>query len=134
MESQPEAREEEAEMKTTLRTRRILLDEKATEQLKEMMVTLAGEGDHLSLVPSKAVSWIVSEFATRYFAKDKTKMAEVLFNRKSFLRSVLKGITDGSNDEIQALESTLRGLRRGRSVPPPSIAAESKTAAKSDDL
>lgn len=103
-------------MKTTLRARRILLDQLAVEHLQKMMATLSEEGSHLSLIPSKAVSWIVSDFALRSFVKEKQRMMDGLFNRRSFLREMVGGLKDGSDDEIQRIETTLRSLRQRRSV------------------
>lgn len=103
-------------MKTTLRARRILLDQQAAEHLQRIMATLSEEGSHLSLIPSRAVSWIVSDFALRSFAKEKQRMMDGLFNRRSFLREMVGGLKDGSDDEIQRLEATLRSLRQRRLV------------------
>lgn len=101
-------------MKTTLQARRILLDETAAGHLQKMMATLSEEGSHLRLVHSKVVSWLVTEYATRYFGREKGRMAEALFNRKSFLKAMMGGLKSGTDDEIKQLEATLRELRAGR--------------------
>ena len=99
-------------MKTTLKARRILLDEEAATHLEDMITAVVESGGHVSRSPSKAVSWIISDFATRYFPKDKERLRVALFNRKACLLAALKELKSGSDEEIERLQSTLRGLKR----------------------
>lgn len=103
-------------MKTS-KTVKVRLDETATAHLVQMMATLSGEARHLSLVPSKVVSWIISEFATRYFSKEKQRITDGLFNRKSFLKSMLSNLKDGSDEEIEQLKSALMNLKLAKTRP-----------------
>lgn len=101
-------------MKTTLQSRSVLLDEQAAADLGQMMATLSEESGHITRVHSRVASWLISDYATRHFQRDKERIKEALLNRMSFLRSVINEIKDGSEEDIQKVETALRGLRHKR--------------------
>ncbi len=95
-------------------TVRIRLDEPARAALTQMMTILSGEGEHLSLIPSKIVSLVISDYAARYFMKEKGRLIEALLNRKTLLKAMLREVKDGSDEEIESLRAKLASLGQRR--------------------
>ena len=107
-------------------TVRIRLDEAAGAALTQMTSVLAAEGQHLSLAPSKVVSLIVSDYAERYFTRDKSRLMEALLDRKALLKAMLSEVKDGSEEEIEKLRTILTTL--GQKRPRPSDSSKKPAA------
>ncbi|MBI4403839.1 MAG: hypothetical protein HY537_06750 [Deltaproteobacteria bacterium] len=100
-------------MKTTMTTRRVLLSEKAANDVADMIINLK-EGHDVTVLPSKTVSWIVSEFAARHFDRSQDQMKAVLIDRKALLHSLVARLNEADPQEMQRLNLALKKLCYGK--------------------
>jgi hypothetical protein len=77
---------------------RLYLDDMGIKKLNEMMGALSDESSHLDLSPSKLVSKILITFCDKYFQREKKKLSKELFDKKSYIKHLLKSTV--SQDEL----------------------------------
>ena len=77
---------------------RIKLSEPSAKLVKQMMASLKMEASHISVNPSKLVDWIVREYQSKYFERDKKRITDSHFNKKSYLIELLKNMD--ANEEL----------------------------------
>ncbi len=85
-------------MRKSTKSGRLYLDEVGIEKLNEMMGALSDESSHLDLSPSKLVSKILVNYFDKYFQREKRKLSSELFDKKSYIKHLLKNTT--SPDEL----------------------------------
>ena len=96
-------------MSKNTKTGRLYIDEKAIQNLNEMMGALAKESPHLNMSPSKVASLILSEYRKKYFLREKKGLSEKLFDERRYIKHLLS--TEKSPDELIRQVSELRGVR-----------------------
>lgn len=105
---------------------RIILDSETTSILHDMVMKLKSEGQFLSLTHSRLACWIMKEFYRTNFSKEKSRLLEIHFNHKAYLRDVILHMKpeEDPNDVIQ--NALIRVKRAYKEKPKPKSVDESE--------
>ena len=86
-------------MRTTIKARRITLEDSALTAVEAIMAAMRKEGEHLKPPPSKLVSWILCCFYERYFEKEKPRLIEAHQDKRAVLINMIRQLTEGDNEK-----------------------------------
>ena len=108
--------EKEVEMKQTLKSGRILLEDSITQILMEKLAALKEESCHVKASPSKFVCTVLDRYFDEYFDKDKSEIVKALFDEKDILKKVLTSTNSvsGALAELAEYQTKLASSKKKR--------------------
>jgi len=88
-------------VRRSLKSGRLVLDEKSVGVLNDMMGALLSESPYLNISPSKVVGLILSEYQQKFFEKEKGELSARLIDKKSYLKHAVA--TAESDEELMEM-------------------------------